>query len=97
MHAGRAAKSGILACLRARRGFTATLAALDGKFGLLEVFGGDNASPAELDRNLGERYVVSYSEMKAYPFCYNIHTMAQALSLLRSETASSTLLWKKCG
>ena len=53
MHAGRAAEAGVVACLLAERGFTAPLAAIDGRFGLLEAFGGDNAHPERLVENLG--------------------------------------------
>ena len=85
MHAGRASESGVLACLLARRGFTAPLAALDGKFGLLEVYGSEKPNPAVLEEKLGGSYVVSRTKVKAYPFCYGLHTMAQAFSALRVE------------
>ncbi len=85
MHAGRAAESGVLACALAQRGFTAPLAALDGRFGLLEVFGGDQANPRALDRELGERYAVSRVWTKVYPCCGVLHTTAQALHALRME------------
>ncbi len=85
LHAGRAAEAGVLACLLARRGFTAPLAALDGKFGLLEVFGGENCKPQALDADLGERFVISKVWTKMYPFCGGIHTMAQALQALRTQ------------
>jgi 2-methylcitrate dehydratase PrpD len=85
MHAGRAAESGVLACALARRGFTAPMAALDGKFGLLEVFGGDQARPQALDEGLGERYAVSRVWTKVYPCCGVLHTTAQALHALQLE------------
>ncbi len=83
MHAGRAAESGVLACALAQRGFTAPLAALDGKFGLLETYGGKNADPHALDSALGGDYVISRSRPKVYPFCGGLHTMAQALHELQ--------------
>ena len=83
MHAGRAAESGVLACALARKGFTAPLAALDGRFGLLEVFGGDQARPQALDHGLGEGYAVSRVWTKVYPCCGVLHTTAQALHALR--------------
>lgn len=85
MHAGRAAESGVLACALARRGFTAPLAALDGRFGLLEVFGGDKSDPKALDGDLGARYAVSRVWTKVYPCCGVLHTTAQALHALRVE------------
>ncbi len=89
MHAGRAAESGVmaclLACLLAERGFTAPLAAIDGRFGLLEAFGGDKANPGRLVENLGQDYIVSHIWTKVYPCCGFIHTAAQALESLREE------------
>ncbi|MBI3939069.1 MAG: MmgE/PrpD family protein [Betaproteobacteria bacterium] len=85
MHAGRAAESGVLACALAHRGFTAPLAALDGRFGLLEVYGGDKSNPQALDRDLGTRYAVSRVWTKVYPCCGVLHTTAQALHALRVE------------
>lgn len=85
MHAGRAAESGVLACALAHRGFTAPLAALDGRFGLLEVFGGDKSRPDALDQGLGENYAVGRVWTKVYPCCGVLHTTAQALHALRVE------------
>jgi 2-methylcitrate dehydratase PrpD len=85
MHAGRAAESGVLACALAAKGFTAPLAALDGRFGLLEVFGGEQARPEALDHDLGEKYAVSGVWTKVYPCCGVLHTTAQALDALRVE------------
>jgi 2-methylcitrate dehydratase PrpD len=85
MHAGRAAESGVLACALARKGFTAPLAALDGRFGLLEVFGGEQARPQALDERLGDSYAVSRVWTKVYPCCGVLHTTAQALHALRVE------------
>jgi len=85
MHAGRASESGVLACLLARRGFSAPLGALDGKFGLLEVYGTVKPNPAVLEDGLGDSYVINRVKIKAYPFCYDLHTTAQALEELRAE------------
>lgn len=85
MHAGRGAESGVLACALAARGFTAPMAALDGRFGLLEVFGGDQAKPEALDRDLGKEFVVSRVWTKVFPCCGVLHTTAQALDALRIE------------
>jgi 2-methylcitrate dehydratase PrpD len=85
MHAGRSAESGVLACALARKGFTAPLAAIDGKFGLLEAFGGDKARPQALDHGLGEEYAIGRVWTKVFPCCGVIHTTAQALDALRVE------------
>ena len=85
MHAGRGAESGVLACALAQRGFTAPMAALDGRFGLLEVFGGDKSRPEELDRNLGQDYAIARVWTKVFPCCGVLHTTAQALDALRVQ------------
>ncbi len=85
MHAGRASESGVLACLLAERGFTAPLAAIDGRFGLLEAFGGDKANPAHLTARLGEKYEIGDMWTKVYPCCGVLHTTAQALKALSDQ------------
>jgi 2-methylcitrate dehydratase PrpD len=87
MHAGRASESGVLACLLARKGFTAPLAALDGKFGLLETYCSETPKPEILQDGLGESFVVDRVKVKAYSFCYDLHTTAQAVEELRREHA----------
>ena len=85
MHAGRAAESGVLACALARKGFTAPLAALDGKFGLLETYGGDKSNPKLLSKGLGEKFLVSGVWTKVFPCCGVLHTTAQALHALKVQ------------
>jgi 2-methylcitrate dehydratase PrpD len=83
LHAGRSAEAGVMACQLVERGFTAPLAAIDGRFGLLDAYGGDKARPEQLNANLGEGYIVSRIWTKVYPCCGFIHTSAQALETLR--------------
>jgi 2-methylcitrate dehydratase PrpD len=85
MHAGRAAESGVLACALARKGFTAPLAALDGKFGLLETYGGDKSNAKLLSKGLGEKFLVSGVWTKVFPCCGVLHTTAQALHALKVQ------------
>jgi 2-methylcitrate dehydratase PrpD len=85
MHAGRASESGVLACLLAERGFTAPLAAIDGRFGLLEAFGADKADPKHLTDKLGQKYEISDMWTKVYPCCGVLHTTAQALKALSDQ------------
>ncbi|MBI4191144.1 MAG: MmgE/PrpD family protein [Betaproteobacteria bacterium] len=85
LHAGRAAESGVLACLLAEREFTAPAAAIDGRFGLLEVFGGEKANPTQLVDKLGHDYIICHIWTKVYPFCGALHTTAQALKSLRDK------------
>ena len=45
LHLGRGAEAGVRACQLAERGFSGPPFAIDGKFGLLEIFGGETAAP----------------------------------------------------
>src|SRR6266852_2272469 len=55
-HLGRAAESGVLAASLASDGFTGPASVLEGAFGFLPVFCGDEHDAAELTRGLGETY-----------------------------------------
>lgn len=85
MHAGRSAESGVRMCQLAARGFSGPRAALDGKFGLLEVFGGNGADASQLSRGLGEHWAADDIWVKVYPMCGGIHSAAQGLHQLRGE------------
>jgi len=86
MHAGRSAEAGVRMCQLAARGFTGPRAALDGRFGLLEVFGGKTADAARLCEGLGDHWATNDIWVKLYPMCGGIHTAAQLLAQLRGST-----------
>ena len=83
MHAGRAAEAGVRMCQLAARGFTAPPSAVDGRFGLLEVFGGGTTEPEQLVSDLGKRWSVEHVFVKVYPCCSWIQAAVQALVSLR--------------
>lgn len=83
MHAGRAAAAGVRMSQLARRGFTGPAAAVDGRFGLLEVFGGQSAEPDQLWQALGERWAINDVWVKVYPVCGWIQGVVQLLLALR--------------
>jgi len=85
MHAGHAAESGVVACALARRGFTGPAEGVDGRFGLLEVIGGSDIRPAELDLDLGKTFAITQIWVKAYPCCGLLHSTANALEYLKHE------------
>jgi len=84
MHAGRAAEAGVLACELARRGFAGPHAGVDGRFGLLEVIGGEHIYPERLDTDLGVDFAISRVWIKAYACCGLIHSTMHALENLKS-------------
>jgi 2-methylcitrate dehydratase PrpD len=83
MHAGRAAESGVRMAQLAARGFTAPPTALDGRFGLLEVFGGATARPELLANDLGDKWAVEEVFVKVFPCCSWIQASVQQLMGLR--------------
>jgi 2-methylcitrate dehydratase PrpD len=85
MHAGHSAEAGVRMCHLAARGFTGPSAALDGRFGLLEVFGGKTAKAERLCEALGDRWATDDIWIKVYPMCGGIHTSAQLLEQLRGS------------
>lgn len=85
MHAGHAAEAGVVASELARRGFTGPRAGIDGRFGLLEVFGGKDIQPAALDDNLGSDLAITRVWVKAYACCGLLHSTSHALEALKAE------------
>ncbi|MCE9641627.1 MAG: MmgE/PrpD family protein [Betaproteobacteria bacterium] len=85
MHAGRSAEAGVRMCQLAVRGFSGPRAAIDGRFGLLEVFGGKTANAERLCERLGDHWATDDIWVKLYPMCGGIHTAAQLLEQLRGD------------
>jgi len=83
MHAGRAAESGVRMAQLAARDFTAPPSAIDGRFGLLEVFGGKDIEPSALTADLGKRWATENVYVKVYPCCSWIQAAVQQLVALR--------------
>ncbi len=85
MHAGWAASSGVRAALLARDGFTGPTGAIDGRYGLLEVFGGTAANPERLTQGLGESWAINQVWFKVYPVCGWIQGVMQLLGQMRGK------------
>ena len=83
MHAGRAAESGVRMAQLAARDFTGPPTAIDGKFGLLEVYGGKTARPELLTANLGKDWAMTCVYVKVYSCCSWIQAAVQQLVALR--------------
>jgi 2-methylcitrate dehydratase PrpD len=83
LHLGRAAEAGARMGQLAARGFSGPPGAVDGRFGLLEVFGGAGAAPTRLSRSLGEEWALRDVWFKVYPICGWIQTAVQLLRQLR--------------
>jgi 2-methylcitrate dehydratase PrpD len=72
-HAGSAARKGLWAALAARRGMTADQAALDGKFGYLDMFNGTPNVGADGGAADGIEILRHGLVYKMYPCCGGLH------------------------
>ena len=83
-HAGRAAQSGVLAGLLARRGFTSTREILEGRRGFAAVL--STASDMEqISDGLGERWELPNNGLKPYSCGVVSHPLIDAMIALRNE------------
>src|SRR4051794_19405925 len=84
LHLGRAAESGVLAASLAEEGFTGPQSVLEGPFGFLNVYCGEN-DVAALTRGLGEEWATLRIMLKRFPVHITSHTSVQAIEDLRRE------------
>ena len=80
------AQTGLRAAVLAERGFTASPAALEGRYGFLEVFAETPHVPSLAD-GLGERFEILRNTYKPYPCGIVIHPIIDACLQLRREHA----------
>ncbi len=87
-HAGDAARAGVASARLVREGFTASLDALEGRFGFIRAFsGGQGFNAAAVVKNLTSKcYLVeSGIEVKKYPCCGSAHLALDATFSLLSQ------------
>lgn len=87
LHAGSAAKNGILATLLAQDGFTANESIMGGELGFCSMFSGGKVKGLENnEQDLGESWhIVSPGiSFKAYPSCRSTHSSIDASIYLRN-------------
>jgi 2-methylcitrate dehydratase PrpD len=84
LHLGRAAESGVLAASLAECGFTGPQSVLEGPFGFLNVYCGEN-DVAALTRGLGDEWATLRIMLKRFPVHITSHTSVQAIEDLRRE------------
>src|ERR1700722_7370986 len=80
------AQTGLRAAVLAERGFTASPAALEGRYGFLDVFADTPHVPALVD-GLGERFEILRNTYKPYPCGIVIHPIIDACLQLRRDHA----------
>lgn len=87
LHAGQAARNGVLAALLAEKGFTANQSALEAEKGMIELFGfGDCVSGPRVREVLGQpfHFLSPGVSLKRFPTCTSTHLCLEALLALRS-------------
>jgi 2-methylcitrate dehydratase PrpD len=85
LHAGLAARNGVLAALLAKRGLTASAQAIDGRQGFLAAMDSEGPSLHEAIADLGARWEILETgiTVKLYPSCAGTHPTLDALADLR--------------
>ena len=87
LHAGLAARNGIVAALLAKSGLTASSRAIEGQQGFLHAMGSENAGLGDALQTLGTRWEILETgvTVKLYPSCAATHPAMDAILDLRSE------------
>jgi 2-methylcitrate dehydratase PrpD len=74
MHPGKAAQSGILAALLAKKGYTGPRTIFEGKYGFLNAFSFERTyDPKKITSGLGEVFIGHETAFKPYPCCRFLH------------------------
>jgi 2-methylcitrate dehydratase PrpD len=90
LHLGRSAEAGVRMAQLAGRDFQGPPMALDSRFGLLEVFGGEGAQPDKMTRALGQSWAMRDVWFKVYPICGWIQSVVQLVLELRGARPLTT-------
>jgi 2-methylcitrate dehydratase PrpD len=85
LHAGQAAKNGVLAADLAAAGFVGPERPLEGPFGFCRVFAPDDADFAALSNGLGTDFAIADTYIKPYSCCGALHGVIRAAEQLRAD------------
>ncbi|HEX3788562.1 MAG TPA: MmgE/PrpD family protein [Pseudonocardiaceae bacterium] len=85
VHCGWAAHAGVVAADLARHGLTGPPTVLEGRFGFLQAFLGDNVDLAQLTDRLGEHWETPGIFFKPYPCNHFTHAGIDAALRLRAD------------
>ena len=94
LHAGRAAQSGVLSALLAKKGFTGAHTILEGKEGILKAMSNDDSlQPNEPKISQSEKFEILRVYFKKYPVCRHLHTSLDAVkSIMKKSNLKATEL-----
>lgn len=89
LHAGLAARNGVMAALLAQQGFTANDRALEGAQGFLSAMASEKSELQTLSKDLGKRWEILETgiTVKLYPSCAATHPALDTVLDLRREHA----------
>jgi len=73
LHAGKAARDGLLSVEMARRGLTGPPEVFDSVPGYFSAFAGDAYDSSRLTEGLGEQWAALHTYVKPYPCCRHLH------------------------
>ncbi len=79
LHGGFGAKNGIMAAQFAKHQISGPARALDGTYGLINLFGEEDRLPAKLNPNDGAALAIHRISLKPYPCCRLFHSTIDAL------------------
>ncbi len=88
LHAGRAAQSGVLSALLAKKGFTGAHTIFEGKEGILKAMGNEDSFQKN-DHNLGqsEKLEILKVYFKKYPVCRHLHSSLDAVNIIMKKNS----------
>ncbi|SNQ49530.1 2-methylcitrate dehydratase [Frankia canadensis] len=87
VHAGKAARDGVISAYLARAGVTGPDTVLEGPNGYFHAFARDHWNPATVLDGLGEDWLLERTYVKIYPCCRHGHAAVDAILDLRGEHA----------
>ena len=85
LHAGKAARDGLVSVELARRGVGGSPTVLEDAGGFLHAFAGDEADATAITRGLGETWACLDTYVKPYPCCRHLHGAIDAILELRDR------------
>ncbi|WUI01293.1 MmgE/PrpD family protein [Spirillospora sp. NBC_00431] len=85
LHAGMAARDGLLSALLAAEGIAGPPTVLEGSQGYFAAFAQNEWDPDALLGGLGERWAMRRTSVKPYPCCRHVHGAVDAVLKLRAD------------
>ncbi|MDY6835785.1 MAG: MmgE/PrpD family protein [Chloroflexota bacterium] len=87
LHAGNAARNGVLAAQLSQKGFTASENILEGQQGFCRIFaGGAEIDGAKIGESIGQQYtIIGGLSMKPYPSCAGTHATIDSAVYLHGQ------------